>query len=120
MTRLSHDHAVGPVGHLTEVAGAVVEVIESCHTMWHFDHEKSAFCRVAKAGPAPDLTDEGLWHPFERLEVDEETGSFAVVLDPAGMRRLRSWQHVDPCRLCGAGRDASTGELELTSPRRTS
>jgi hypothetical protein len=65
--------------------------IETANSIWHFDEERGQFRRVPRdAAEVFASTDD--WEPYYGLEVDAETGAFAVLLDPDGARRYRSWR----------------------------
>jgi hypothetical protein len=64
--------------------------IETANSIWHFDEERAQFRRVPRdAEEVFARTDD--WQPYFGLEVDPDTGSFTVLLDPDGTRRYRSW-----------------------------
>ncbi len=80
---------------ITGPAGDVL-VVRSCHSTWFFEPSKKRFRRRLKdAGNA--LT---MWQPYFRIEVDRDASSFAIILNKAGTRILRSWRHVNGCLQC--------------------
>jgi len=74
--------------------------IESCQARWLFDQQRMRFCRAPKGVeldiPPPDAD----WTPYVTLEVDAETGDFAVVLNGSRTRVLRSHVHDEQCTRC--------------------
>ncbi|MGH9304767.1 MAG: hypothetical protein ACRDZ5_10195 [Acidimicrobiales bacterium] len=95
--------------------GSDLLVLDSCHSTWLFDVAAKRFRRILKGldvDPALAATD---WRSYERLELSEGSEAFAVVLNPAGTRRIRSWRHVDGCEQCEGDR---TAELSLEEIRR--
>ncbi|MGH9292173.1 MAG: hypothetical protein ACRDZ6_05270 [Acidimicrobiales bacterium] len=96
-------------------AGADLLVLDSCHSTWLFDVATKRFRRILKGldvDPALAATD---WRNYERLELSEGSEAFAVVLNPAGTRRIRSWRHAEGCEQCGG---EQTAELSLEDIRR--
>jgi hypothetical protein len=94
---------------------AVSEIlIESCHSTWIIDLERSRFRRVVRDGSlrsSPPSTD---WQPCYGVEIDPLSESFVVLLNPEGTRLLRSWRHVEHCSQCGG---EATSELSLKDLR---
>lgn len=90
-------------------------VLDSCHSTWLFDEPAQRFRRILKGldvDPAVAATD---WRSYERLEIDDESEAFVVVLNAAGTRRIRSWRHTAGCDQCEGER---TAELSLEDIRR--
>jgi len=89
-------------------------IIESCHSSWIFDIGRGRFRRVLK------LADVGLrnvatpWIPYYALELDPNSESFVVFLNPEGTRLLSSWRHTGDCVQCGGH---ATAELSLDEIR---
>jgi hypothetical protein len=85
--------------------------VDSCHSRWVFDTEHRRFRRVVKGlgfGERMPMTE---WRPYHKLDLDQHSDSFVVVLDDAGTRVLWSWRHVGAvCPHCG---EAGTEELSL-------
>ena len=79
------------------MAGATIEVIESCVYTWLFDHRRRRFRRLPRGRRIP--LDHALsdWEAYERLELDADTGTFTVVLNPQGSRLLSAGWHHDRC-----------------------
>jgi len=76
--------------------------IESCHSTWEFDTERSRYRRVLRGfGEGPAATTE--WRPYYGLEIDPASDTFVVVLNADGTRLLRSWRHDADCAQCGGG-----------------
>ena len=89
-------------------------LIESCHRTWIIDRENSRFRRVVKSAHqtgAPATTE---WRPCYGVEIDPQSESFVVLLNPEGTRLLRSWRHVEHCAQCGG---EATSELSLRDLR---
>jgi hypothetical protein len=90
--------------------GMTPMIIESCHSSWIFDTECGRFCRVLKEadiGPHQVVTP---WRPYYALDLDPNSESFVVALNPEGTRLLRSWRHTGDCGQCGGH---VTAELSL-------
>jgi hypothetical protein len=86
-----------------------VTVVDSCHSVWYFDHTRSRFRREVKAGGGESV--RTLWRPFHRIAFDADSDAFFVFLDVRGARLLQSWRHVYArCERCGA---EQTIELSL-------
>ncbi len=94
-------------------AGNII-VLESCNSTWVFDTEKSRFRRVLKGPDVENSQAATDWRPYYGLELDDESEYFAVSLNKAGTRILRSWRHLDHCHLCGG---EATTELSLDDLR---
>lgn len=94
-----------------ELAGRVLRVLESCHSVWMFDVERRRFCRVPRGARLARGVFERAWHPYYHLDVDLRTGGFAVALNESRTHLLRSWVHGDNCSHCST--DQQTGELVL-------
>jgi hypothetical protein len=75
-------------------------VLESCHSTWIFDRGQRRFRRILKDLDLDPVDATTEWRPYERLEVDEGSDSFVVVLNAAGTRRIRSWRHGEGCVQC--------------------
>jgi hypothetical protein len=89
-------------------------VLESCHSTWVFDQERSRFRRVLRD---PDLQLDATatgWRPYFGLEFDDHSDAFVVYLNETGTRLLRSWRHEETCPHCGR---ESTAELSLEDLR---
>ena len=106
----SRDVVVGEV----EAAGLAVRVLESCHSVWIFEHERMRFRRVPRGTRLDMPSPESEWTPYYRLEVEPSSGAFAVSLNDSGTRVLRSWLHVEPCRHCSGDQ---TEELSIDAMR---
>ncbi len=89
-------------------------VIESCHSTWIIDQENSRFRRILKGLQASTAQASTSWRPCYGVEIDPESESFVVLLNPEGTRLLRSWRHVDHCTQCGG---EATSELTLDELR---
>jgi len=73
-------------------------VIESCHSTWVIDLDHARYQRVLKGGVLGATT---AWKPCFGVEIDPNSESFVVLLNPEGTRLLRSWRHVAHCAQCG-------------------
>jgi hypothetical protein len=89
-------------------------VIESCHSTWVIDLERSRYQRVLKGSAIGDRPAATSWKPCFGLEIDPNSESFVVLLNPEGTRLLRSWRHVDHCAQCGG---EATSELTANELR---
>ncbi len=85
-------------------------VLESCHSTWHFDTERMRFRRVLKGLEFDARLSSTTWRPYYGLELDPDSETFIVLLNPQGTRLLRSWRHVEHCSQCGGG---ATRELSI-------
>ena len=103
------------ISSIRGILSAVGEIfIESCHSTWIIDLERSRFRRVVRDGSlrsSPPSTD---WQPCYGVEIDPLSESFVVLLNPEGTRLLRSWRHVEHCSQCGG---EATSELSLKDLR---
>jgi hypothetical protein len=90
--------------------------IDSCHHYWVFDIRKRRYRRVPK-GPGLELRMANAeWRPYHDLRLDPYRDSFAVVLDQAGTRVLRSWRHLEAtCPQCDAPFTRRTGDLDAAA-----
>jgi hypothetical protein len=88
-------------------------VIESCHSTWVVDLEHSRFKRILKAADASALATTA-WRDCYGVEIDPNSESFVVMLNPEGTRLLRSWRHVEHCAQCGG---EATSELSINELR---
>jgi hypothetical protein len=89
-------------------------VLESCNTTWLFDTDRMRFRRILKPAEAKVHPVTTAWRPYFGLEVDPDSESFAVLLNPDGTRWLRSWRHTRDCEDCGGH---VTAELSLDELR---
>ena len=85
-------------------------VFESCHASWLFDTEAMRFRRILKGVEADGHPIATQWRAFHGLELDEESESFTVLLNPEQTKLLRSWRHTHNCTQCGGN---VTAELSL-------
>ena len=85
-------------------------VFESCHSTWLFDTEAMRFRRILKGVEANAHPVATQWRDFHGLELDEESESFTVLLNPEHTKLLRSWRHTHNCTQCGGN---VTAELSL-------
>lgn len=102
-----------PRGILHHARGknGLVHQIESCSSTWLFDEPRKRFLRGPR-GSKPELLAAAVeWEEYHRLD-ESDDGSFVVVLNEDGTRRLRSHRHVEGCQRCG---EAPTEELSLQS-----
>jgi hypothetical protein len=89
-------------------------VIESCHSTWIIDMEHERFRRVLKGIDDHGVPASTEWRACYGVEIDPESESFVVLLNPEGTRLLRSWRHVEHCAQCGG---EATSELSLDELR---
>ena len=90
-------------------------VFESCHSTWQFDTTQSRFRRMLKGVTVDEPSVITGWRQFYGLEVEPDSESFTVLLNPDGTRLLRSWRHTKDCAQCGGH---ATEELSLDALRR--
>jgi hypothetical protein len=83
-----------------------LRVLDSCSFTWVFDEQRRRFRRVPR-GAALDLpAPRGAWITYDRVELNDARGSFAVFADAGGTHVFRCWLHRDPCPRCRpAGED---------------
>ena len=87
--------------------------IESCHSTWLFDEDRMQFRRTLK-----DIVVDGRpvvtqWRDYYGLDLDPQSESFVVLLNPEGTRLIRSWRHGEDCPDC----NHATAELSLDQVR---
>lgn len=85
-------------------------VLESCNSTWVFDTSRMRFRRILKDIDPEIQGASTAWRPYFGLEMNPDSESFVVLLNPEGTRLLRSWRHADHCQYCGG---ESTAELSL-------
>jgi hypothetical protein len=91
-----------------------MERIDSCHSVWLFDTERMRFRRVPKGTRLDSPALESDWQPYFELEIDPDSGAFAVALNETRTRLLRSWRHTDLCEHCAPAQEVDvTGEISL-------
>jgi len=79
------------------LAGATMEVVESCVYTWLFDRDRHRFRRVPR-GRRIDLDNPvSEWEHYERLELDAHGSTFMVVLNADGTRLLSAGWHGEHC-----------------------
>lgn len=78
-------------------------VLRSCNDTWLLDPSRKRYRRIPRSAPVSFLSEVGHWEPYERLELDEASDDFTVVLNASGSNRHRSFRHALPCEQCGAG-----------------
>ena len=108
----------GPMNpRIITMAGTTLEVVESCVYTWLFDHVRRRFRRLPRGRRIP--LDHALagWEPYERLEIDADTGTFTVVLNPQGSRLLSAGWHHDRCPCeADAGLAGASPPAEAAAP----
>jgi hypothetical protein len=90
-------------------------IIESCRSTWIFEAERGRFRRVLKEIEVDPHDVVTPWQNYYGLELDPDTESFVVLLNPEGTRLLSSWRHITDCVQCGGH---ATAELSLENIRR--
>ncbi len=90
-------------------------IIESCHSSWVFEVERGRFSRILKEADVGSHFVETPWRPYYGLELDDDSESFVVVLNPEGTRLLRSWRHTGECSQCGGRATAELAVDEIKS-----
>jgi hypothetical protein len=76
-------------------------IIASCHSSWIFDIDRGRFRRVLKVADVGPRDVATPWSPYYGLELDPNSESFVVLLNPEGTRLLSSWRHTGDCVQCG-------------------
>jgi hypothetical protein len=89
-------------------------IIESCHSTWVFEADRGLFRRVLKEIDAHPHEVVTPWRTYYGLELDPNSESFVVLLNPEGTRLLSSWRHISDCAQCGGH---ATAELSLEDIR---
>jgi hypothetical protein len=89
-------------------------ILESCHSTWVFDTQAMRFRRVLKGVEVAERFVVTAWRPYYGLDVDPDSESFWVWLNPEGTRLLSSWRHRRDCAQCG---EQLTGQLSLDELR---
>jgi hypothetical protein len=89
-------------------------IIESCHSTWVVDLDRSRFRRILKGVERGGAMARTEWRPCYGLEIDPSSESFVVLLNEDGTRLLRSWRHVEHCVQCGG---EATSELSIDELR---
>ncbi len=89
-------------------------VLESCHSTWLFDGDRMRFRAVLKGAGIGNRHVTTSWRPYYGLEIDPDSESFVVSLNPEGTRLLRSWRHTRDCEQCGGH---VTSEISLDDVR---
>ena len=75
------------VGRST-VEGRAVAVVTTHSSIWLLDQEAHEFCRLPAGTRIDDVMTVCVWRPYERLELDADTGAFALV---DGTHIMRAW-----------------------------
>ena len=88
-----------------------LSTLESCNSTWLFDDAAHRFRRILKDGSRNGGVATP-WQDFSKVELDDDSDSFSVWLNPEGTRRLRSWRHRSHCEACGG---EVTTELNLAA-----
>jgi hypothetical protein len=105
-----------PIATFLEDHGNVEALVfESCHSTWLFDTPRFRFRRILKADVTNGHPVATEWRPYYGLEVDPDSETFTVLLNPEGTRLLRSWRHTHDCVQCGGH---TTAEFSLDDLRR--
>ena len=93
--------ALVPVeGGSSQSLPAHILLVESCHSTWLFDTGNQQSRRVLKGLDLDAKRALTSWRPYHRLEMDDMSDAFVVVLNEAGNRLARSWRHSEPCAHC--------------------
>jgi hypothetical protein len=85
-------------------------ILESCHSTWVFDTERSVFCRILKGVGVEEHPVATQWSTYYGLEFKDDSEAFTVLLNPAGTRLIQSWRHTHECSQCGSH---MTGEIAI-------
>lgn len=76
--------------------------VESCQARWMFDLPRMRYHRGPKDIDLDIPPPESAWMPYVALEIDADTGDFAVVLNSSRTRVLRSHMHDVACPHCAS------------------
>ena len=87
-----------------------LQVLRSCNDTWLLDPDRKRFRRIPRNAPVSFLSEVGHWETYERLELDDGSDDFTLVLNATGSNRHRSFRHTVPCHQCGEG--VADGEQE--------
>jgi len=98
---VSRERLVGELSQLARAREGSTLVLESCHSTWIFDMAAMRFRRLLKGIGLDAGAAATEWRQYYGLELDPESESFVVLLNPEGTRRLRSWRHLEHCQQCG-------------------
>jgi len=85
-------------------------VLESCHSTWVFDPERSRFRRILRGGDVEERQVATQWRAYYGLEFKDDSEAFTVLLNPAGTQLIQSWRHTQNCLQCGSH---VTGQLSV-------
>jgi hypothetical protein len=85
-------------------------VLESCHSSWVFDAERSRFRRILRGIGVEEHPVTTQWRTYYGLEFKEDSEAFTVLLNPAGTRLIQSWRHTHDCTQCGSH---MTGQISV-------
>jgi hypothetical protein len=77
-----------------------LRVLDSCSFTWVFDEPRRRFRRVPRGAALDVPAPAAAWTHYDRLELNEARGSFAVFADAEGTHVFRCWLHRDPCPRC--------------------
>jgi len=91
------------LGSVVPLRTGQLEVIRSCNDTWLLDPDRRRFRRIPRSAPVSFLAEVGHWEPYERLEIEDGSDDFTLVLNASGSQRLRSFRHSLPCEQCGEG-----------------
>ena len=80
--------------------GGSLRVLDSCSFTWVFDEQSRWFRRVPRGAALDVPAPRDAWISYDRLDLNEERGSFAVFADRDGTHVFRCWLHRDPCPRC--------------------
>ncbi len=69
--------------------------IETANSVWVFEPARRRFWRVPRGLDVNSPATARAWQPYDKLELDADSGAFTVWLDPEGTRLLRSYR-LDP------------------------
>ena len=84
--------------------------LDSCHSTWIFDTRQLRFSRILRGIAVGQRRISTEWRRYWELEIDRQRGTFTVVLNEAGTRRIRSFIHAQDCAQCFT---SPTTELSL-------
>lgn len=93
--------------------GTPLRVLNSCSFTWVFDEQRRRFRRVPRGATLDVPAAPDAWITYDRLELNDARGSFAVFANVAGTHVFRCWLHRDPCPRCqpAGGEGLDVGEM---------
>jgi hypothetical protein len=92
-----------------------VITLESCHSTWIFNPNEMRFRRILKEIAVDEHAVFTSWRPYAHLQLESDSASFTVFLNPEGSRLIRAWRHTPDCLECGGHVTATLSLDDLRS-----